>query len=54
MASLHDNSEVVKALLNKGANVNAKTISGYTALMTASGEGNSEVMKALFFIREFL
>ncbi|MGC2063402.1 MAG: ankyrin repeat domain-containing protein, partial [Thermodesulfovibrionales bacterium] len=37
----------VKYLLAKGADVNAKSSEGRTALMLASGEGHSEVVQAL-------
>ena len=46
-ASGHGHLEVVKLLLEKGADVNAKNNDGYTALMAASLEGHPEVMKLL-------
>ncbi|MFB3896336.1 MAG: ankyrin repeat domain-containing protein [bacterium] len=39
--------EVVNLLLARGANVNAKTNTGYTALMAAGMRGQTEVAKAL-------
>jgi ankyrin repeat protein len=51
-ASWHGNAEVVKLLLEKGANVNAKnTLTGYTALKAAkevSNIFNDAQYKALF------
>ena len=39
--------EVVQALLDKGANVNAKTEKGTTALMMASSTGQTDVVQML-------
>ena len=41
------NLEVVKLLLQKGANVDAKTRSGWTALTWAAWSGSSDVVKLL-------
>lgn len=41
------NPDVVKLLLDKGADVNAKTAKGYTALMAAAKEGKPDVVKLL-------
>jgi ankyrin repeat protein len=40
-------SEMVKALIDKGADVNAKDKDGQTALMLAAGGGYTEIVKAL-------
>jgi ankyrin repeat protein len=39
--------EIVQALLNKGADVNAKANNGVTALMLASQNGHQEVKELL-------
>lgn len=44
---LADNIEVVKLLLAKGADVNAKNKSGRAALMYASEKGYTEIVKIL-------
>ena len=46
-ASLKGHTEIVKALLDKGADVNAKSKDGVTALMWASQDGHTEIVKAL-------
>jgi ankyrin repeat protein len=47
-AAFAGHTEVVKFLLEKGAEVNAKgTIGGTTALMVASQNGHAEVVKVL-------
>ena len=38
----------MKLLLSKGADVNAKDQSGYTALSWASSGGHSEIVRLLF------
>ena len=43
----HYGVEVMKALLDKGANVNAKAVLGWTALMLASKGGHVDVVKLL-------
>ena len=43
----HSQPDVVKFLVEKGADVNAKNIRGNTALMWASRMGNLEVAKLL-------
>ena len=47
MAAESGKLEVVKLLLEKGANVNAKTPSGWTALTWAAWNGSSDVVKLL-------
>ena len=47
IASLRGQTEVVKMLLEKGADVNAKNTKGWTALMIASLRGQTEVVKNL-------
>jgi uncharacterized protein len=39
--------EIVKLLIEKGADVNAKNVDGVTALMFAAGEGRLEAVKLL-------
>ena len=46
-ASLNGHVEVVEALLAKGADINAKTKIGWTALIGASLKGHVEVVKLL-------
>ncbi len=46
-ASLRGNVDVVKLLLAKGADINAKTKGGQTALMAASSGGHQEVVNLL-------
>jgi ankyrin repeat protein len=41
------NKEVVELLLQRGADVNAKTQSGWTALMSAALSGQTEITKIL-------
>ena len=41
------NTETVKALIDAGADVNARLKSGTTALMIASGSGHTETVRAL-------
>jgi ankyrin repeat protein len=38
---------VVKLLIERGADVNAKEINGWTALMIALGEGHEEIVELL-------
>jgi len=47
LASHFGHLEIVRALLNKGANVNASTDDGKTALMWASENGNLEIVREL-------
>ena len=47
MASANGRKEVVKLLLDKGADVNVKNIYGITALFMASAHGHTEVAKLL-------
>ncbi len=47
LASSKGNIEVVKVLLDKGADANAKNKDGGTALMLAAQDGNLEVVKLL-------
>ena len=47
MASEKGHTETVKALLDKGADVNAKDKDGETVLMKASASGYTEIVKAL-------
>jgi len=46
-ASMYGHIEVVKLLLEAGADVNAKTIDGDTALKWASDYGHTEIVKLL-------
>ena len=46
-ATTKGDSEKVKALLEKGADVNAKENNGLTALMRAAFAGQSEIVQAL-------
>ena len=46
-ASWNDEREIVQALLDKGAEINARANDGETALMIASGSGNHEVVLVL-------
>src|SRR5208283_1368711 len=45
--SLDGRTELVKSLLDKGADINTKTNEGWTALMQASRQGHAEVVKLL-------
>jgi hypothetical protein len=47
MASMEGHTEVVKLLLEKGADVNAKRNDGVTALYLAEQEGHTDTMQAL-------
>ena len=47
MASQNGHLDVVRVLLDKGAEVNAKRIDGTTALMVASQNGHREVVREL-------
>lgn len=44
--------EVVKYLIDKGANIEAKSECGYTALMWTSRDGHIKVVKYLIEIEE--
>jgi len=46
-ASSKGNDNIVKLLLGKGADVNAKAKDGWTALMIASRKGHQEVVNLL-------
>jgi len=46
-ASEEGNLEIVKLLISKGANVNARTKRNWTALMLASGSGYTKIVKLL-------
>ena len=46
-ASGRGHADIVKLLLEKGANVNAKSIHGYTALTAASRNGHADIVKLL-------
>ena len=46
-AAMIGDTAIVKLLLNKGANVNAKEQSGMTALMNAAAFGDAEMVKLL-------
>jgi tetratricopeptide (TPR) repeat protein len=46
-AAWQDHTEAIKLLLEKGANVNAKTNDGVTALIIAAEMGNTEIVKFL-------
>jgi len=46
-AALDGDAEVVKLLLESGADVDAKGSDGYTALMVVAGVGETEVAKLL-------
>ena len=47
VASVQGHKEVVELLLAKGADVNAKTTDGTTALMVASMKDHKEVVETL-------
>jgi ankyrin repeat protein len=47
LAAWYGHTAIVQALLNKGAKVNMKSDSGKTALMAASFQGNTEIVKLL-------
>ena len=47
MASANGHTEIVKLLLDKGADVNVKNTYGITALFTASVHGHTEIVKLL-------
>jgi ankyrin repeat protein len=47
LASQWGHKEVVKLLLDNGADVNAKADDGWTALMLASEKGNKEIVELL-------
>jgi ankyrin repeat protein len=47
LASEQGHLEIVRALIAAGADVNAKTSRGETALMDASDNGNPEIVQAL-------
>ena len=44
-AALKGNSNVIQVLLIHGADLNAKTTEGWTALKAAAQEGNSEIVR---------
>ena len=46
-AAYKGNTEIVRYLLNKGANANALNTSGYTPLMLAQRSGHKEIMDLL-------
>jgi len=46
-ASQWNHFEVVKLLIERGANVNATDCHGWSALMTASAQGNTTIVKFL-------
>ena len=46
-ASYHGHTEIVKLLLDKGADPNIQNEDGETALMKASEEGHTEIVKLL-------
>ena len=46
-AAFHNRTEVVRCLLEKGANVNQETLYGWTALHFASLHNNTDVIKIL-------
>ena len=47
MASANGHTEIVKLLLDKGADVNVKNTYGITALFMASVHGHTEIVKLL-------
>jgi len=47
MAAQNGHTEVVEALLGKGANVNAKDNDGATALMAAVHKGHTDIVQLL-------
>jgi ankyrin repeat protein len=47
MAAHHGKYDVVKALIQKGANVNITTDNGWTPLMAAANQGHLTIMQAL-------
>jgi ankyrin repeat protein len=47
LSSLHGQTSFVRALLNKGADVNARENGGETALIMAAGRGSREGVEAL-------
>lgn len=46
-AAMHSSVKIVQALLDKGADVNARDLSGDTPLHTAAARGDTEIVKAL-------
>ena len=46
-ASQNGHAEIVKALLKRGAKADAKTVDGWTALMSAAQDGHAETVEAL-------
>lgn len=46
-AALHNNKEIAKLLLKKGADPNRKNMTGWTALMGATSFADVEMMKLL-------
>jgi hypothetical protein len=47
MSAALGKTEVVRLLLAKGANIDAKNNKGETALMLAEGKGHTEIVKLL-------
>jgi len=46
-ASYNGHIEIVRELINRGADINAKANDGYTALIEASANGRIEVVREL-------
>ena len=47
IAAKNGNAEIVRLLLEKGADVNVKTDSGKTALIHAKNEGHTDIVEML-------